>query len=265
MTHIPAWIHFCAYLSPISVQYVGRRQQRRISFPSRVKVNLKRAFRGGPESGACRRSCSSLEGEFRAQLQWKMNEIIDLSLWETVHEYRALTREARRDGNQDEKWGTRLKDCAAKEKEGGNSGESIKRLIERDDCWGWGGAGGGGVIRSRREKGPRWKGTNAKQMEREEEEEAERREDETASSLIGRLLMKIGGDWSPGPFGPFTSLHAESPEAHARTHARTHLDVLMWPLVCVLVYKLMQKWCLIIMQWLMIGAGGKKRTTLLET
>lgn len=59
-------------------------------------------------------------------------------------------------------------------------------------------------------------------MEREEEEEeAEGREEETASSLIGRLPMKIGSDWSLGPFGPFTSLHAESPEAHACARART--------------------------------------------
>lgn len=34
----------------------------------------------------------------------------------------------------------RLKDCTAREKEGGNSGESIKRFIERDD---WGGGWGG--------------------------------------------------------------------------------------------------------------------------
>lgn len=80
-----------------------------------------------------------------------------------------------------------------------------------------------------------------REEEEEKEEEAERREEETASSLIGRLPIKIGGDWSLGPFGPFTSLHAESPEAHARTHARTRLDVLMWPLACVLVYKIMQK------------------------
>lgn len=61
-------------------------------------------FRGEPESVACQRSASSSEGEFRARLQWRMNEPIDRSLCGgTVHEYRALTGATGTDGNQDEK------------------------------------------------------------------------------------------------------------------------------------------------------------------
>lgn len=80
-------------------------------------------FRGEPESGVCRRWGSSSEGEFRARLQWRMNETIDLSLCgETAHEYRALTGETGRDGNQDEKRGASLRDCTGGWRSGGGGG-----------------------------------------------------------------------------------------------------------------------------------------------
>lgn len=99
-------------------------------------------FRGEAESGACRRSGSSSEGEFRARLQRRMNETIDLSLCgETAHEYRALTGETGRDGNQDEKRWARLRDCTGGWRSGGGSGggggrgsgESIKRFAGRPE------------------------------------------------------------------------------------------------------------------------------------
>lgn len=107
---------------------------------------LKKAFKGEHKSSThkciCRKMYRCLWGEFRAQLQWKMNETIDLSLWETTHEYWAITRDRVRergrlrrvrDRNQNEKWGTRLKDCTVKEK--GMVGMRRLRWVDRAFYW----------------------------------------------------------------------------------------------------------------------------------
>lgn len=76
-----------------------------------------------------------LRGGFRARLQWAINEIIDLSLWETTPEYWASSAGSQRDGRENEKWGTRLSDCSEGEKretpEQGEPGESIKLFTVR--------------------------------------------------------------------------------------------------------------------------------------
>lgn len=145
-------------------------------------------------------------GEFRAQLQWKMNERIDLSLWETAHEYWALTgeresvrererdikrrrprRERQRDRNQNEKWGTRLKDCTAKEEgDGGNEESQVSRwsVLWRETT--------GGKTWHEGESG--WTGRNTKQMDWEEE--AERRDKERrAVSLSDWPAPDDDGRW----------------------------------------------------------------------
>ena len=106
---------------------------------------LQKSFKGEQKSSCiCQRMCRCLWGEFRAQLQWRMNESIDLSLWETTHEYWALTRESHRerdvkrrrpgrDRNQNEKWGTRLNDCTAIERR--MSGTGRVRWVDRAFHW----------------------------------------------------------------------------------------------------------------------------------
>lgn len=180
---------------PVFVWNVGQWLGQRKRLSSCAKVIKKTACRRTCEQSAelhlLQVDASVGEGSSWPSYSWKMNEIIDLSLWETTHEYWALTRDSQRDGNQNEKWGTtaeRLRGEKKRERrQWGESGESMKRFIERDD---W---REGVTQRMERMKRGEYKTDGARgwgwgRAERWREKERE--------SLIGQLLMMIGGDWS---------------------------------------------------------------------
>lgn len=123
---------------PVFVWNVGQWLGQRKRLSSCAKVIKKTACRRTCEQSAVLHllqvDASVCEGSSWPGYSWKMNEIIDLSLWETTHEYWALTRDSQRDGNQNEKWGTTAERLRGEKKKGT---AAMRRVRWVDEAFHW--------------------------------------------------------------------------------------------------------------------------------